>query len=144
MSKNWILWKGLNLNQNKQKDFLSSKKFKLLILVFLIIFLTIINLKIIEVLSLADGKVIPQGRIKFVQHLEGGIVEEILTKEGLKVDINQPLVILSKKRAFSDFEEINTRLNSIDLSIIRINAEKKGINSFIVPKDKKKYSVLAN
>jgi len=137
MSKNWILWKGLDLNQNKQKDFLSSKKFKLLILVFLIFFLTIINLKIIEVLSLADGKVIPQGRIKFVQHLEGGIVEEILTKEGLKVDINQPLVILSKKRAFSDFEEINTRLNSIDLSIIRINAEKKGINSFIIPKDKK-------
>ena len=125
MSKKWILWKGLDLNQNKQKDFLSSKKFKLLIFVFLIIFLIIINLKIIEVLSLADGKVIPQGRIKFVQHLEGGIVEEILTKEGLKVDINQPLVILSKKRAFSDFEEINTRLNSIDLSIIRINAEKK-------------------
>ena len=101
MSKKWILWEGLDLNQNKQKDFLSSKKFKLLIFVFLIIFLTIINLKIIEVLSLADGKVIPQGRIKFVQHLEGGIVEEILTKEGLKVDINQPLVILSKKRAFS-------------------------------------------
>ena len=34
MSKKWILWEGLDLNQNKQKDFLSSKKFKLLILFF--------------------------------------------------------------------------------------------------------------
>ena len=139
MSKNWILWKGLNLNQNKQKDFLSSKKFKLLILVFLIIFLTIINLKIIEVLSLADGKVIPQGRIKYVQHLEGGIVEEILVKEGEKVETNQPLVILSKERATSDFEEISTRLRSIDLSILRINSEKKGKRLLILTDNKDKY-----
>ena len=31
-------------------------------------------------------KIIPQGRIKYVQHLEGGIVEEILIKEGEKVE----------------------------------------------------------
>ena len=47
-------------------------------------FIFLINLKVIEVLSLADGKVIPQGRIKYVQHLEGGIVEDILIKEGSK------------------------------------------------------------
>ena len=69
----------------------------------------LINLKIIEVLSLAEGKIIPQGRIKYVQHLEGGIVEQILTKEGAKVAINEPLVVLSKKKASSEFEEINSR-----------------------------------
>ena len=58
----------------------------------------LINVKLIEVLSLADGKIIPQGRIKYVQHLEGGIVEQILIYEGQKVEINQPLVILSKKK----------------------------------------------
>ena len=49
-------------------------------------------------MSIADGKIIPQGRIKYVQHLEGGIVEEILIKEGEKVELSQPLVILSKEK----------------------------------------------
>ena len=144
MSKKWILWKGIDLSKNNQKGYISSKKFKISIFLFSIIFLFLINLKIIEVLSLADGKVIPQGRIKFVQHLEGGIVEEILIKEGVKVNINQPLVVLSKERAFSDFEEINTRLNSIDLSIIRINAEKKGEKTFNIPLEKNKNLTMNN
>ncbi|MAI76518.1 MAG: hypothetical protein CMM90_04985, partial [Rickettsiales bacterium] len=105
---------------------------------FLIIFLLLINLKIIEVLSLAEGKIIPQGRIKFVQHLEGGIVEEILINEGEKVKINQPLVILSKKKASSEYEEINTRLKSIELSILRVDSEKKSKNEIMIPDNKKK------
>ncbi len=137
MSKNWINWKGINFNENNNLNFINSRKFKLIIISFLIIFFIIVNLKIIEVLSLADGKVIPQGRIKYVQHLEGGIVEEILVKEGSKVEQNQPLVVLSKERATSDYEEIDTRLNSIDLSILRINAEKKGIKSLKISSDNK-------
>ena len=76
------------------------------------------NIKFLEVLSIAEGKVIPQGRIKYIQHLEGGIVEEILIKEGQKVETSQPLVILSKEKASSEFEEINSRLKSINLSTI--------------------------
>ena len=120
MSKNWVNWKVSNEESIVKDGFSSSKKFKVLILFFFIMFIFLINLKVIEVLSLADGKVIPQGRIKYVQHLEGGIVEDILIKEGSKVQLNQPLVVLSKERASSDLEEINTRLNSIDLSILYI------------------------
>ncbi len=138
MTKKWTKWNESKLFENEQVDFVNSKKFKLLIFSFLVVFFILINLKIIEVLSLADGNVIPQGRIKFVQHLEGGIVEEILVKEGSKVTANQPLVILSKERASSDFEEINTRLSSIDLSILRINTEKKG-NRLIVVDNKNNY-----
>ena len=102
------------------------------------IFCGLSSLKIIEVLSLAEGKIIPQGRIKFVQHLEGGIVEEILINEGEKVKINQPLVILSKKKASSEYEEINTRLKSIELSILRVDSEKKSKNEIMIPDNKKK------
>ena len=114
MHKKWTKWNEQYLINSNEKGFINSLKFKLAIFSFLIIFTVIINLKLIEVLSLADGNIIPQGRIKYVQHLEGGIVEEILVKEGAKVNTNQPLVVLSKERASSDFEEINTRLNSID------------------------------
>ena len=88
-------------------------------------------------MSIADGKIIPQGRIKYVQHLEGGIVEEILIKEGEKVELSQPLVVLSKEKASSEFEEINTRLKSLDLSILRVNSEKKSLNEISFPDNNK-------
>ena len=139
MHKNWTKWNEQYLINSNEKGFINSLKFKLAIFSFLIIFTVIINLKLIEVLSLADGNIIPQGRIKYVQHLEGGIVEEILVKEGAKVNTNQPLVVLSKERASSDFEEINTRLNSIDLSILRITSEKKGKRLLALPNESKNF-----
>ena len=68
MTKKWINWNENELINESDTDFVHSTKFKLLIFSFLIIFFLLINLRIIEVLSLADGKVIPQGRIKYVQH----------------------------------------------------------------------------
>ena len=67
------------------------------------------------------------------------MLKKFLVKEGEKVESNQPLVILSKERATSDFEEINTRLKSIDLSILRINSEKKGKRLLILNDNKNKY-----
>ena len=124
-------WQDFNLDdelkdqKNDNKSEIFSKKIKLLIIFLICFSLVIINLRIIEVLSLADGEVIPQSRIKYIQHLEGGIVEKILVNEGEKVESNQPLIILSKAKASSEYEEIESRLNSTELSILRINAEKK-------------------
>lgn len=132
MNKNWTEWEFNKVNPKTNKVFI-SKKLKITLVSFAIIFISLVNLKIIEVLSLADGKIIPQGRIKYVQHLEGGIVEDILITEGEKVDMNQPLIILSKEKASSEFEEINARRKSIELSILRVEAEKKSANSIVIP-----------
>ena len=134
MTEKWVKW-NLFKNDEKPKNVI-SKRLKVSLILFSLIFLLLVNLKIIEVLSLADGKIIPQGRIKYVQHLEGGIVEEILISEGEKVEINQPLVILSKEKASSEFEEINSRLKSIDLSILRVNSEINSNNSIKIPENK--------
>ncbi len=131
MTNDWRDWKP-NINEKVDEEKLIGKKF-IYFSIFFILVIIISNLKIIEVLSLADGKIIPQGRIKFVQHLEGGIVEEILIKEGQKVETSQPLVILSKEKASSEFEEINSRLKSINLSILRVNSEKEKLNNIIIP-----------
>ncbi len=134
MTEKWVKWNLLK-NDEKPKNVI-SKRLKVSLILFSLIFLLLVNLKIIEVLSLADGKIIPQGRIKYVQHLEGGIVEEILISEGEKVEINQPLVVLSKEKASSEFEEINSRLKSIDLSILRVNSEINSNNSIEIPENK--------
>ena len=131
MTNDWRDWKP-NVNEKVDEEKLIGRKF-IYFSIFFILVIIISNLKIIEVLSLADGKIIPQGRIKFVQHLEGGIVEEILIKEGQKVETSQPLVILSKEKASSEFEEINSRLKSINLSILRVNSEKEKLNKIIIP-----------
>ena len=131
MTNDWRDWKP-NINEKVDEEKSIGKKF-IYFSIFFILVIIISNLKIIEVLSLADGKIIPQGRIKFVQHLEGGIVEEILIKEGQKVETSQPLVILSKEKASSEFEEINSRLKSINLSILRVNSEKEKRNDIIIP-----------
>ena len=133
MTEKWVKW-NLFKNDEKPKNVI-SKRLKVSLILFSLIFLLLVNLKIIEVLSLADGKIIPQGRIKYVQHLEGGIVEEILISEGEKVEMNQPLVILSKEKASSEFEEINARLKSIDLSILRVNSEINSNNSIEIPEN---------
>ena len=133
----WLKWNFTKLNTNEKSNSIITSKFKIFIILFVFSLLTLINLRIIEVMSIADGKIIPQGRIKYVQHLEGGIVEEILIKEGEKVKVSQPLVILSKEKASSEFEEINTRLKSLDLSILRVNSEKKSLSEINFPNNNK-------
>ncbi len=133
----WLKWNFTKQNANEKSNSIITSKFKIFIILFVFSLLTLINLRIIEVMSIADGKIIPQGRIKYVQHLEGGIVEEILIKEGEKVKVSQPLVILSKEKASSEFEEINTRLKSLDLSILRVNSEKKSLSEINFPNNNK-------
>ena len=120
----WLKWNFTKLNANEKSNSIITSKFKIFIILFVFSLLTLINLRIIEVMSIVDGKIIPQGKNKVCSHLEGGIVEEILIKEGEKVKVSQPLVILSKEKASSEFEEINTRLKSLDLSILRVNSRK--------------------
>ena len=133
----WLKWNFTKLNANEKSNSIITSKFKIFIILFVFSLLTLINLRIIEVMSIGDGKIIPQGRIKYVQDLEGGIVEEILIKEGEKVKVSQPLVILSKEKASSEFEEINTRLKSLDLSILRVNSEKKSLSEINFPNNNK-------
>ena len=60
----WINWKPLeDDDKGLSSKFIFSKKFRILVFLFSILCILLINLKLIEVLSLADGQVIPQGRI---------------------------------------------------------------------------------
>ena len=60
-------------------------------------------------------------------------MRKYLSKKDKKVETSQPLVILSKEKASSEFEEINSRLKSINLSILRVNSEKEKLNNIIIP-----------
>ena len=63
----WLKWNFTKLNANEKSNSIITSKFKIFIILFVFSLLTLINLRIIEVMSIADGKIIPQGRIKYVQ-----------------------------------------------------------------------------
>jgi len=81
----------------------------------------------LDVVSAAMGEVIPSSQIKHIQHLEGGIVREILVREGEKVKKGQPMVSLEPVSSSADLKELNVRMNSLQVEIARLAAEAKGL-----------------
>ena len=66
----------------------------------------------IDIVSNAEGQVIPVGEVKTIQHLEGGIIEKILVKESEYVETGQPLVILAATASEVDVEELQVRMDT--------------------------------
>ena len=52
----------------------------------------------LDEVAIAAGEVVPQGRVKTVQHLEGGIIDEIFVREGDTVREGTPLVLIGPGR----------------------------------------------
>ena len=82
----------------------------------------------IDVVVRGNGKVIPSRQLQVIQSLEGGVVSEILVKEGDLVEINQPLIKISDIAFSSSLEE--NRLNYLELRarISRLWAESEGMD----------------
>ncbi len=76
----------------------------------------------LDVFSIASGEVIPSGQIKKVQHLEGGIVKEILVKEGELVKKGQQMIVLAKTSSGADVDELSIRLLGLRVDIARLKA----------------------
>ncbi|MSO85280.1 MAG: HlyD family type I secretion periplasmic adaptor subunit [Rhodospirillales bacterium] len=89
----------------------------------------------LDVVATANGEVIPATQIKSVQHLEGGIVREILVREGQKVEKNQPLVVLETTASDADVQELRVRTNSLRTEIARLEAEGSGAAAPAFPAD---------
>lgn len=70
----------------------------------------------------ARGEVLPINFVQPVQHLEGGIVASVLVSDGQKVEKGDPLVVMDKTSALSDFLSFKVREASLALQIARLHA----------------------
>ncbi len=83
-----------------------------------------------------QGAIVAQGRIKvederkIVQHLEGGIVDEILVQEGQEVVQGEPLIILQSVQTDSSESALRKELAALNAQKERYTAEKDGKKSF--------------
>lgn len=87
----------------------------------------------LDEVAIAEGEVVPQGQIKVVQHLEGGIVEQLYVTEGTPVSVGDPLVRLDLGTTGGKREELQIQLDALLLRRARLQAEAAGRDSVSFP-----------
>ena len=76
--------------------------------------------------AVSEGEVVPQGKVRVVQHLEGGIIEELFVAEGDTVKEGDTLIQLDQSSTGTNQEELGVRMDSQLLVRARLTAEAQG------------------
>lgn len=77
----------------------------------------------VDEITRGQGKIIPSGQNQMVQNLEGGIVSELLVREGDMVDKGQILLKIDNKSFSSSYEESEIRKIELRAKYLRLDAE---------------------
>ena len=72
--------------------------------------------------AIAQGKIIVESNRKTIQHLEGGIIEEILVKEGSRVNAGDLLISLAPLQAETRVESLRFEYDNALAAQARLNA----------------------
>jgi len=80
----------------------------------------------IEELARAQGRVVPSGQARVVESLEGGIVREILVREGDAVSAGQILVRLDDTSSAASLGELRAQQAALRARALRLEAELEG------------------
>jgi membrane fusion protein, adhesin transport system len=116
----------------------------LLALFALVAFVVWASIAEINQISRAQGQVIPVGRIQVVQSADGGVIQEILVREGDVVKSGQLLVQLDAAKIAASVAEGEAKVASIKGTLARIEAELFD-RALVFPKEVDDYpEVIAN
>jgi len=80
-----------------------------------------------------DGKIIPSSQMQVVQHLEGGILAELMVEEGEIVDEGQVLMRITNKSADAELGEQRKRYSGLLAAAARLVAEAHGAEEILFP-----------
>ena len=83
--------------------------------------------------AVAPGVVSLDTNRKTIQHLEGGIVSEILVGEGDEVEAGQVLLRLDPLQATANLERLRAALEALSASAARLAAERDGLDGVTFP-----------
>lgn len=81
------------------------------------------------------GRVITSGKIRTIQHLEDGLVKEILVKEGQSVQAGDILFRLTNVSAESEMKEISVSSSALMIRRLRLEAERDSKKVLVFEKD---------
>lgn len=100
-----------------------------------VLFLLWASLAKVDVIVRTEGRIVPAGKSQIIQHLEGGIVRNILVHEGQKVSAGQVLIELSDVQVKSSLDQEESKSTTLRGREARLIAESSGANSISFPKE---------
>lgn len=77
----------------------------------------------LDEVAIAEGEVVPEGKVKVIQHLEGGVIREIMVADGAEVREGTPLILLDLPVSSLNKEELQARMDGYMLQRARLEAE---------------------
>lgn len=83
--------------------------------------------------ALATGVVVVDSHRKTVQHLEGGILRELLVREGDLVRSGQPLALLDTTQAEAQLGQLTSQQVTLLARIARLRSEQEDHRTFPIP-----------
>jgi HlyD family type I secretion membrane fusion protein len=92
----------------------------------------------------APGEVIPSGKVKVVQHLDGGVVEEIAVEERKLVEQGAVLLRIDGSQALADLHQMEARRDSLRLREERLHALTEGKKPDFAKLDIKESGMLSS
>jgi membrane fusion protein, adhesin transport system len=101
-------------------------------LLLVVVLITWAALAEVDEVTKGDAKVVPSKQLQVIQALDGGVVSEILVKEGDVVDAGQVLLRIDGTRATSGVRESAAQTFSLKVKLARLKALAEG-TSFIPP-----------
>ncbi len=80
----------------------------------------------VEEITRGDARVIPSSREQVIQSLEGGILQEMMVREGEIVAAGQPLLRIDETKARSSYQEGLSKVMALLATTARLRAESRG------------------
>lgn len=114
----------------------APSKFRIVLyfwVVAVVLFITWANFAYIDEIARGEGEIIPSGENQIVQNLEGGIVDQIMVKEGDTVKRGQVLVRIDNQKSESSLSSSEIKANALEAKIARLRAESNEKEFIVTP-----------
>jgi adhesin transport system membrane fusion protein len=95
-------------------------------LVFVVVMGLWANYAVLDEVTRGEGRVIPSSKTQIIQNLEGGILAEILVREGDIVEKGDILVRIENTAAQATYRDAQTRVYALQATVERLEAERAG------------------
>ena len=94
----------------------------LITVVIVVLFFLWAGLTHVSEVARAPGEIIPAGQAKSVQHLDGGVIQEIAVEERMLVQEGQELLRVDGTEALAELHQMEARLAALNLRSERLSA----------------------
>lgn len=105
------------------KPNLAANYLLLIIFGFFFVFIFWASLVELDEVTRASGRIVPSKQIQVIQNLEGGIIKEIIVRQGDKVQAGDLLIKLDRTQFDAEFNRNEEEFFSLEATITRLQAE---------------------